>query len=144
MLRVILDTNVIVSAVISDKGAPRRIYEAWREGRFNLVTAPVLIVEVDGVLRRPKIQQRYRLTDIDIASQLLLLSTQAYQIPDPDLDSVEPIVGDPADNMFLACCLSSQPDFLVTGDQELVSLGQHGATQIVSPGEFLTLLARDR
>lgn len=59
MIRAVVDTNTIVSAVISPKGPPRQIYEAWLKGRFVLVTSPSIIAEISKVLNYDKIKMTY-------------------------------------------------------------------------------------
>lgn len=66
MIKAVVDTNTIVSAVISPKGLPGRIYQAWLKGKFSLVTSPPVIAETTRVLNYARIRSRYRLEDEDI------------------------------------------------------------------------------
>ena len=66
MLRSVIDTNVIVSGIIIPKGNPYKILKMWGKGEFVFVTSREIIDEVIRVLHYPKIQKRYKLTELDI------------------------------------------------------------------------------
>jgi putative PIN family toxin of toxin-antitoxin system len=138
MLRVVLDTNVIVSASISDKGAPRAIAEAWRGQRFEVVTCPALATELRRALRYARIRQTYALADADIEEVLLAYQTESHMLADPA--GVPEVVTDPDDNLLRALASTGSADYLVTGDRLLLAVGSHGTTSIVTPREFLTIV----
>jgi uncharacterized protein len=138
--RAVVDTNVIVSSVISDRGSPRRVLEAWRDGRFVLVSCRQQIQEVARALRYDRIRVRYRLGDDDIRAVLALLWTQAEIAADPA--EGPRITIDPDDDVLLALCVNAGAQYLVTGDRPLLSLGRHGRAAIISPREFAEFLSR--
>ena len=59
-MRVILDTNVLLSAVMKRETPPARLYRAWREGRFELVSCEEQLAEIRDVSRRPQLRGRLR------------------------------------------------------------------------------------
>ncbi len=63
MIRVVLDTNVIVSGILTEKGAAAKILKAWFEDRFHLVTFRAILEEFGRVLRYPKISRRHDWSD---------------------------------------------------------------------------------
>jgi hypothetical protein len=138
MVRVVVDTNVLVSGVISEKGAPRRILEAWRQEHFVLVTSPAIITEIIRVLHYPRIQETYHLIEADIqgvAETLTidaLVTTDSYRVERSR---------DPQDNIFLACALEGKAEYLVSGDIHLLELKQYQGVQIVSPARLLEILS---
>ncbi|HEU4760046.1 MAG TPA: putative toxin-antitoxin system toxin component, PIN family [Dehalococcoidia bacterium] len=138
MARAVLDTNVIISALISDKGAPRRIFGAWLAGRFTLVTSPSIIAEADRALHYHKIRHVYGLSEEEIATAIALLWSHGQLTP--DAYRIERAAADPDDDKFLACALEGAAEFIVTGDKELLSLGAYRSTRIVTPAEFLRIL----
>ena len=82
MIRAVVDTNVLVSGLISASGYPREIERRWRKDEFALVISPEIIDEVSRVLRLPRIHQKYRLADSDIQAFILaLLYTMASPLP---------------------------------------------------------------
>lgn len=136
-LRVVLDTNVIISGLISPKGPPAGILKALKAGRFVLVTSQAINEEVLEVMDRPRLRDKYGLADrmFDIA---FILWEQAEVIA--KLPTVK-VSKDPDDDKFLAAAVGGLAHYLVTGDiKDLLSLGEYKGTRIVSPGDFLTML----
>ena len=137
MLRVVLDTNVLVSGVLSRKGAPAQILDAWRERRFLLLSSPALVAEVRLVLNYPHIRKKYPLADEDIDQIITLLEHDALLLPG-DADVAGGVPGDPKDEMVLACALDGQADRIVSGDHHLLDLGVYREIPILSARQFLS------
>jgi len=136
-LRVVLDTNVIISGLISPKGPPASILKALKAGQFVLVTSQAINEEILEVMDRPRLRDKYGLADhmFDIA---FILWEQAEIIR--DLPAVK-ASKDPKDNKFLSAALGGLAHYLVTGDiKDLLSLGEHKGVRIVSPDQFLAIL----
>ena len=138
MTRAVVDTNVLVSGVIVPRGAPRRILEAWLAGQLTLVTSEAIIVEVARVLRYPRIYRRYHLAEDDVVAVVDSLMTDAQVVT--GLYEVQKST-DPAGDMFLACALEGRADFLVSGDRRLLEIGSYHGVPIVTPQEFVAVLA---
>lgn len=139
MIRAVVDVNVIVSALLSSRGAPWQVLEAWRDGAFSVVIAEGIIAEVVEKLRSPRIGGAYGVTDEDVAWVVALLRSQAEQVTLVPGD-VRATTGDPEDDYVLATGRLAQADVLVTGDKRLLSLAEHEGTRIISPSEFVELL----
>ncbi len=135
MLKVVIDTNQFVSSLISKKGKPAQLVDLWRQQHFILVTSPEIIAEIKKVLEYPHIRKKYNLKKEDIQSLLILIEHEAVIVP--NLPAVDVIKDDPDDNKFLACALAAQTEYIVTGDQHLLSLGKYGSTLIVTVKDFL-------
>jgi len=136
-MRVVLDTNVIVSGVISEHGAPRRIIQAWQAQQFTLLTSTLIVAEVSRVLRYPRIQETYRLSEADLALVRETLLNDALVLQ--DLYQVARS-RDPDDNILLACALEGRADYLVSGDPHLLEIKYYHGVQIVTPRQFLEIL----
>ncbi len=139
MIQAVVDVNVLVSALVGPLGFSRRTLVAWEQGRLDLVTAEGIINELDGKLQLPRIQKR--LSDPDVNRQWIvqLLRTQARLILVPRHECV-PITGDPDDDYVLATTRLSQAEYLVTGDQELLAIGEYARARIVSPRQLIAVL----
>ena len=136
MIRAVPDTCVLISAFINKKGPSRHIYEAWRGGKFELVTGLPLLEELDRALHYDRIMRKYALPEDDIYAYLLLLGAQAIVVPVlPDIGGV---CADPEDDKFLACALVGQAQFVVSGDHDLLDVGAFAGARIVTPREFAT------
>jgi len=136
-MRVILDTNVLLSALLSPHGLPDAIYRAWQKDRFELVTSTVQIDELRRASRYAKFRQvlqPHRVgTMVNHMRRAVVLDTLK-----PLSASIQ--VHDPDDAFLLAMALTSEADFLVTGDHRsgLLQQGRFGRTHIVTPTLFCT------
>ena len=134
-MRVILDTNVLLGALISPHGPPDIIYRAWRADRFELVTSTVQLEELRRVSRYPKLKTilpAHRVgTIVNNLQRAIVLDT--LPPPPDDMD-----LSDPNDFFLLSMALASDADYLVTGDRRagLLQRGKAGRTRIVSPATF--------
>ncbi len=138
MIKAVVDANVIISAVIAPLGSPRRVYDAWREGRFVLVTSPAIIEEVARKLLHPKIRERYAVSHEEREAVLSLLRGQAEM--SAGTTAIRPRSRDPEDDHVIAAALEAVAEFVVSGDKDLLSLGAYRGTRIVTPAEFLGIL----
>jgi putative PIN family toxin of toxin-antitoxin system len=137
-MRVVLDANVFVSALISSQGAPARVVARWRDEAFDIVVSPAILSELETVLHYPRLQQRYNLPDQDIRRFIQLLRKFAVEVsPVEELDVVKQ---DAADNRYLECALAGGASVIVTGDRHLLDLGQYETIHILSPAGFLAFL----
>jgi putative PIN family toxin of toxin-antitoxin system len=89
----------------------------------------------------PAIRDRYAITENDIARLIASLRADALIIP--DVIANPHLCSDPDDDKFLACALTAQADYIVTGDPDLLILGQHQEVTILKPQEFLTKLREE-
>ena len=80
MLKAVLDTNVIVSGIISERGIPFQLLEAWRERKWDLLISPRILQELQRVLSFPKIARVYALTRQDITDLIWLFSPTALHL----------------------------------------------------------------
>jgi len=137
MLKVVIDTNQFVSALISKQGLPAQLLDSWKQQRFVLVTSPEIIAEIQRVLEYPQISKKYKLSKSDVQSLLNLIEHEAVVIPKPP--AVHIIKDDPDDDKFLACALAAQAEYIVSGDQHLLSLGSYKSISIVTVKQFLLI-----
>lgn len=136
-----LDTNVIVSGTIGNSGSPFIILEAWRKGRFILITSQTLIDEVERVFRYPRIQKKYHITEKQVTNVIKNLIN--YSIATPRNIKLSVITKDPPDNEVLIAALEGEADYIVTGDADLLELKSYKGIKIVLPSEFLELLGEN-
>jgi putative PIN family toxin of toxin-antitoxin system len=130
--RAVLDSNVLVSALIAPTGAPAKLVVAARGGSFDLIASPLLLAELESVLGRDKFRG---LVDIEqVVAYMELLRREAHVVPDPDAPS--PVrCADPGDD-YLVALAHDQKAMLVSGDRHLLDLA--GRIPVFSPSEFLS------
>lgn len=134
--RVVLDTNVAVSALVFQHGRLRWIRTAWMAGRFLPLASTATVKEAVRVLAYPK----FRLSADDIAALLAdyVPFVETVEIPGDPVPVPEP--PDPADRIFLELAEIGVAGFLVTGDRGLRGLSSVGNCRIVTPAEFRSIL----
>ncbi len=133
MPKVVLDTNVLISAIVYG-GNPRAILEAALAGTIELAISPPIMEEFQGVLGRPQ----FGLTPQFVHSTVAELAALAEWVtPQKHLQLVQE---DPSDNLILDCAVAAEAEYLVTGDDHLLKLKACGAVRIVSPQEFVEIL----
>jgi uncharacterized protein len=141
MIRAVLDANVLVSGAVTE-GVPRSILRAWRAGRFHLVASQATLDEIGRVLRYPKIARRHHWSENEIHG--FMESVEALTILTPGKLRLNVVAADPSDDRYLECAIEGEADCLVTGDRHLLELGVYREVEILSPREFVELLAARR
>lgn len=137
-MRVVLDTNQFISALIRKDGHPAQIVQAWRQGEVELVVSPTLLEEVLKVLHRPHIKNKYYLTDEEIEEYVLLL--RRYALITPGKVTTKVVVDDPDDDMIIACAVEAKADYIVSGDLHLLDLKEYQGILIIRASDFLQIL----
>lgn len=138
MRRVVLDTNILVSAFLfSERGGPPvELLRSAKEKRFTLITSEAMLDELEGVLTRDaRAQERYGYTSEAVTAYRTLLEARAVVVkprkPFPKVSR------DPDDDLILATAALAKADYLVTGDNDLLTIGEHQGARIVTPRQFL-------
>ena len=141
--RVLIDTNVWISAFIKPHGPPAQSLDAVRSDRFVPVVSQQLFQEIREVLYRPRIRRRRRVSDDDLATLLVLLEDRAVEaFPSGELH----LCRDPADDFLLETAILGKARFAVSRDDDLKHdldlidrLREHGV-EVLSVAQFLNRL----
>lgn len=135
-LRVVLDTNVLLSGIAYPASVPGKILSAWRHGSVDVLLSAYILEELRRVL--PRLAHRHGLTLAEIDDLVDALSIQA-EVIEP-LPSVEPDLRDvndqPVLDTLLAATKASGADYLITGDKDLLAIAER--YPIVTPAKFWT------
>ena len=137
-MRLVIDTNILVSALLAASSLPAQLVVLWRTGRFDLLTAPEQLDEVMRVTRYPKIRERLAPAVAGrLVNDLRALAITVDKLPVVDASP------DPDDNYLLALAAAGAADFLVTGDKrDLLRLAVYEGTKIITVRDFLTQYGR--
>jgi uncharacterized protein len=137
VLRVVLDVNVLVSALLSPAGTPARLLRAWRMARFELVVSPALLAELTRTLAYPKLASR--VAPDRAAAFVAWLAGDALLVADPETPA--PIASPDPGDAYLLALAASQRAMLVTGDAALADLGR--TFPVRTPATLLAMLGED-
>lgn len=140
--RAVVDTNLIVSAFLSRQGAPHALLLALYRGAFRLILSTPLREEDADVLARPALVRRYIIPEEGVAAFFRFLERRAQLVTPASALPLD--VRDPLDAHVLATAIGGEADFLVSGDDDLLSLrgdARLGALRVVGVREFLGQLA---
>lgn len=135
MRRVVLDANVHVSALLAPTGSPAQILERWADGQFDVIVSPLLLAELERVLRRPKFKRSIPAVQID--ALLSALSEEGVAAADPE---AEPgTTPDPGDDYLVTLARAVDAECIVSGDTHLTQL-RDAQPPVLTPREFLNSL----
>jgi uncharacterized protein len=139
-MRVVLDTNILVSAMIVSAGNPAAIVNAWLDGKFTLLTCAAHLNELRATFEKPRVAELIKPHQAGrLVNQIKKLAEDVGELP-----GVERSV-DPTDDFLLAMSEAGQADYLVTGDKSgLITLDRHKATRIVSARDFAALFSSSK
>ena len=136
--RATLDTNIFVRVLLQEGNLANHLLSLWREGRFVLVLSQAIVAEVQEVLSRPSLKQKFR---SQAATQLINLLTQRAKIIEVPFSYK--LCRDVEDNRFVDCAIFGRVQFLVSYDNDLIAdpkliqaLFEHGV-EPVDPLAFL-------
>jgi len=136
-MRAVVDTGVLVSALIKRQGTTGEVLLALREGRFSAVYSTDMLVEIIDVLGRPVFRTKYHIAPDDISALINLVRLRGELVrPQKKVTACR----DPWDNKFLEAALAGAVDCIVSGDADLLELAQFDDIPILRPAEFLARL----
>ena len=141
MIRAVLDTNILLSALITKREAPPlQLYKAFISQKFLLITSPSILAEVEDVINRENVVKYHKLNPKQreaIIEQLLALCYVTLESVKPEKVIIE---RDPKDDKFLHAAVEIHAEYIVTGDKDLLDLKEYEEIKIVSPSDFLAVL----
>lgn len=132
-MRIVIDTNILISALLSARSPAAQLLLLWRQGRFDLLMCREQLDEIRRVTRYPKIRERLAPAVAGrLVRDLRLIALQIDHLPPVA------ICADPFDDYLLALTQAGEADYLITGDKrDLLALGRFGRTRIISIRQFL-------
>lgn len=129
-LRIVLDTNVLLSGIAYPASIPGKIIAAWRHGSIELVLSEYILDELRRVL--PRLAHRHQLTAAEIDDLVDILGIQV-EIAEPSATTNESL-RDTSDIPILGTLLAAQADYLITGDKDFLVLADRHP--ITTPAQF--------
>jgi uncharacterized protein len=137
-MRAVLDTNVLLAGLLW-RGPPHALLEQVRNGSVTFISSPVLLAELAQVLARPKFDAILSRSDTSRDRMLTEIRMLAELIDPPPL--AQPVCRDPDDDAVLALAAAAQADWIISGDDDLLSLASFEGIAILNPAQALRRMA---
>lgn len=138
MIAAVLDTSVLVSAMVSPAGPSGEVIRYLRHARFTCLYSVALLQELLRVLTEPRMAARFRITHDDVEALHELVLLRGIQVRNPERVCA---CRDPNDDMVLEAAVAGHADVIVTADKDLLALHPFRGIAIVDPAAFVALLA---
>lgn len=136
MLKVVIDTNVYISAIFWG-GNPRRVIDLGRDGKVEFYTSEAIVKEIMTVLLK-----KFKLSFNDV--ERILLDFLSFNLLVKPTQSIRVISEDPEDDKFIECAISCNADYIISGDRHLINLKEYEGIKIVNSVEFLSIIKKQR
>ena len=139
MIRVVLDTNVLVSAHLTRNSKAEKILCLAASGIIEIYLSPQIFQELEATLLSPKLTKIHKDTTKQVRHSIRLL--KEFVEISPGVMEVDVVKADPGDNKIIACAVEAQAKFIISGDHHLIDLGEYEDIRIMNPDSFLKLMA---
>ncbi|HIE55966.1 MAG TPA: putative toxin-antitoxin system toxin component, PIN family [Chromatiaceae bacterium] len=135
MIRAVIDTNLIVSYLLTQSETTSRLIDHWEQGRLTYLISPAMLSELREVVYRPRLRRHMR---VDPAVLLDLIEADAEMVPGELI--LSGVCRDPKDDPFIACAVEGQAAYLVTGDADLLDMVAYQGVAMIRAYDFVRLL----
>lgn len=141
-MRVVLDANIYISALISSQGHPAAIINRWlaggAAGEFEVLLSQPIVDEILRVTGYARLQRKYQKIRENRLEFVELISEQGVWVEPTETLTV--VTADESDNRYLECAVAGSARYVVTGDEHLLTVGEYQGITILSPAAFVTWL----
>jgi putative PIN family toxin of toxin-antitoxin system len=138
-MRIVLDTNVVVSALLWD-GAPKQLLRVTYAKRIQLYSSIPLLEELTETLSKTKLERKIAASLLSV-DQLVNSYAELVSVVRPVI--VPRVAPDPDDDVVIGTALAAGADFAVTGDRTLLAVGEYKRVRIVSVADALQAIAQE-
>jgi putative PIN family toxin of toxin-antitoxin system len=136
MLKVVFDTNVIVSAALYEKSLPALLLSLGLEDKARFFVSPALLNEYEAVLKRP----RFKLGHVEITELMRKINRKALTVT--PTKRLKILKADESDNRILECAIEANADFIITGNKRHFPFEEFKGSKIVTPREFINSMSK--
>ncbi len=134
-LRVVIDTQIFLRAVINQRSLPAKIVYDY-EDDYILIVSEATLAEIEDIISRPKVRKKFEFPENQISELLIRLARGERTI----VHDIPAISRDSKDDMILACALSGNAHYIVSEDQDLLVLNTYKEIKIINALDFLRVL----
>ena len=138
-IKAVIDSNLFVSGLFAEDGPTKQLQDLWANQKIDLAVSEEILKEIKKTLQKPYLHERLFFFAGEEDEVVELIREKAH-IVTRDLYKTDRIIDDPTDNKFLACALETQADYIVSGDNHLLSLKHYHGIQIVDAKTFIKIV----
>lgn len=131
MLKIVIDTNIYISAIFWG-GKPRDVIDLGRDNNVRIFTSSEIVNEISEKLR-----MKFKIPESEVSQILIDLSS--FTFPVEVTEKYRVVRDDPDDDKFIDCAVQCKADYIVSGDRHLLSLGEYSGTKILKASDFLSI-----
>jgi len=138
--QIVLDTNILISSLISKKSSPYLLYQGWRKGQFTLITSEEQLKELKQVLQYPKLRKFINQDEAAImVSALYEFTVTVADLPEVNYSQ------DSDDNLIIATAIAGKADLIVTGDKgDLLALKTVENIAIITASNAVSIIGIEK
>ena len=136
-----IDTNLFVSGLFAEQGPISQLQNLWLDKKIDLAVSEEILLEAKKTLQKPYLHEMLFLYEGEEDEVIELIREKAH-IVTQDRYKTDRIKDDPTDNKFLACALETKADYIVSGDNHLLSLKHYHGIQIVDAKTFVKIVKK--
>ena len=133
MIKVVLDTKVVISSAISSDGNPARILDMIFLEKIKNYTNNEIVEEINDVIARKRISEHLNKNQKDLILNTYLVFLELVE----STEKINAVQEDADDNKFLECAISAKADYVISEDSHLLKLKEFRGIKILSPAEFV-------
>lgn len=140
MIKVVLDTNVLVSAHLTRHSNAEKILSLAEADSIEIYLSPQIFRELEATLLSPKLMKILKETPKQVRHSIMLL--KEFVKMTLGMLNVDAVKADPDDNIILACAMESHADYIISGEHHLMDLASFEGISIINPDTFLKFMER--
>ncbi len=133
MLRLVLDTNVVASAILWG-GTPRILLQAAREKRVDIFTSSPMLAELADILGRRKFAEKIAVSQLTLDQIVEGYARLASVVRPTATPRISP---DPDDDVVIGTALAAKAELIVTGDKSLLTVNEHQGVRLVAVAQAI-------
>lgn len=137
-MKVVLDTNIVVSAYLVPVDPPARILALWRAAAFDLLVSENILLEYERLLSHPRITARHGMLDEEVVDEIA--AYREYAILVEPQETLHIVKEDPDDDKFFECGVAGDASYIVSRDTEVLAVKSYRGIRVITPEAFLAVL----
>lgn len=138
-IRAVINTDILISGILSAGGSPGEIVDLWLAGEFTLLASNQMLAECERILEHPTLQENLRLAAVPKDDLMAMLRDRSERTVEPR-SNLSSLIRNPFEEMVLASAVAGHADYLVTEEEDLLALGEYEGVTIISPEQFVQIM----